>query len=232
MINKKPLPGTTAENQEAVCPFLGLPEDPQTSLAYPSSWNVCHHARPPLSPNINFQQSFCFSENYITCPVYTRTGRGPLPTAIRFPISKLPFYKRTFFPLVVGGLLVIFGILGTLWGIQDSRNHGGNLPLITASATPSVTKVVLPTNTISFTATPVPPTKTATPTLSLTITPTGPTVRPTDTLWPSLTRTPTPTSTVTPTATALPSATGTIVPTSTLLPTDTHWLQPTPTITP
>jgi hypothetical protein len=231
MSNVKSLPRNTAEDPEQVCPFLGLPEDSQTSLAYPSSWNVCHHTRPPATPNLDFQQSFCFCEDYITCPIYSRVGREPLPVAIRFPVSQPPFYKRTIFQLMIGAVLLLFGILGTLWGINDNRSHGGNPALATASSTPSITKLVLPTHTIPFTDTPVPPTLTSTPTLTLTSTPTGSTIHPTDTLWPSLTLTPTSTSMPTHTATGLPQPTATFIPTWTPRPTDTHWLSLTPTIT-
>ena len=214
----KPFPGVAAENQEGSCPFLGLPEDSQTSLAYPSSWNVCHHTKPTGTPNLDFQQSFCFSGNHINCPVYSRVGRAPLPTGIRFQAGKLPIQKRAFFPALVGGILLLLGIIGIMWGIQDSHKNGGNLLAKNDSYTPSLTELILPTNTIPFTDTPVPPTLTATPTISLTSTPTGPTVHPTDTLWPSLTRTRTLTPLPTRTATMLPTATATLLPTSTPSP--------------
>ena len=219
----KTLPGTARGEREEVCPFLGLPEDSQTSLSYPSSWNVCHHSKPVAAPSLDFQQSFCFSKNHSNCPVYTRTGRAPMPSGIRFQASKPPIQKRLLFSILAGGVLLILAVTGVVWAIQDSRNHGGNLPVATESATPTVTKGSSPTATLPFTDTPAPATLTATPTLSLTSTPTGSSTRPTDTLWPSLT--PTRTATVKPTRTpsALPTATATFLPTATLSPTVTHW---------
>lgn len=186
-----------------MCPFLGLAQDSQTSLSYPSSWNVCHHAKPVGTPNLNFQRSFCFSKNHCTCPVFSRLERMPLPTGIRFQFRKPPIQKRLILFLSIGGVILVLGIIGIVWGTQDRRNHNGNLPAHLVSPSPTATTAILPTDTMSFTATPVPPTLTALPTLTLTSTPTGPTTRPTDTLWPTPTRTRTPTGA----ATRLPTTT-------------------------
>ncbi len=195
-----------------MCPFLGLSQDSQTALSYPSSWNVCHHTKPAGTPNLHFQQSFCFSKNHCTCPVYTRLERYPLPSGIRFPVSKPTIQKRLILFLSIGGVILVLGIIGIAWGIQDRRNHNGSPSAQLVSPSPTVTMTILPTDTIPFTATPVPPTLTASPTLTLTSTPTRWTTPPTDTLWPTQTRTITPTSPPTRTATSLPSATATLPP--------------------
>ncbi len=188
-----------------MCPFIGLPQDSQTALSYPSSWNVCHHTTPAGTPNLHFQQSFCFSKNHCTCPVYTRLERYPLPSGIRFPVKKPPIQKRLILYLSIGGVVLALSIIGIVRGIEDGRNPNGSLSASLMSPTPTAVAAVVLTDTIPFTATPVPPTLTALPTQTLTSTPTGPTARPTDTRWPSPTRTPT--RTPTPTASSLPRAT-------------------------
>ena len=179
-----------------MCPFIGLAQDSQTSLSYPSSWNVCHHTKPAGTPNLHFQQSFCFSKNHCTCPVYTRLERYPLPTGIRFLVKKPPIQKRLILFLSIGGLVLALAIIGIVRGIQDHRNPNGSLSASLISPTPTALAAVVLTDTIPFTATTtLPPTLTALPTQTLTATPTGPTTHPTDTRWPSPTRTPTPTAT-------------------------------------
>jgi len=177
-----------------MCPFIGLPQDSQTALSYPSSWNVCHHTKPAGTPNLHFQQSFCFSKNHCTCPIYTRLERYPLPSGIRFPVKKLPIQKRLILYLSIGGVVLALAIIGIVRGIEDHRNPNGSLSASLISPTPTAMAAVVLTDTIPFTATPVPPTLTALPTQTLTSTPTGPTAHPTDTRWPSPTRTPTPTA--------------------------------------
>lgn len=219
----KSIQGIVVENQEEKCPFLGLTKDSQTSLSYPSSWNVCHHSKPVASPNIDSQQSFCFSENHLNCPVYNRIGRWPLPSSMRFPVSKPPVQKRVILYVLIGGVVVGLGLIGTLRGIQDRDKHAGSLPAKTLISIPSVTRVSLATDPVPSTDTPESPTLTATPTQPSTNTPTNLSSRPTDTLWPSRTPTRTPTFTPTRPPTILPSATSTFRPTWTPRPTDTRW---------
>jgi hypothetical protein len=188
-------PAVARAHQEDMCPFIGLAQDSQTSLSYPSSWNVCHHSKPAGTPNLHFQQSFCFSKNHCTCPVYTRLERYPLPTGIRFPARKPPIQNRLFLFLSIGGVVLSLAVIGIIWGIKDHRDPNGSLSANLISPTPTAVAAVVLTDTIPFTATPVPPTLTALPTQTLTATPTGSTTHPTDTRWPSPTRTPTPTAT-------------------------------------
>jgi len=220
----KSFPDIAEGDQQEFCPFLGLAQDSQTSLSYPSSWNVCHHTRPVGTPNLNFQKSFCFSRNHSTCPVYSRSERAPLPAGIRFPVGRIPAQKRLTLTLLIGAVVLILGVVGAVWEIQDRHNHNGSLSANLPSSTPTATQSVLPTGTLPFTDTPNPLTLTAVPTQTLTNSPTGPTTRPTDTRWPTLTPTLTPTASPTRTPTSLPSATATFLPTWTPRPTDTHWV--------
>ena len=202
----------TQENQDNLCPFIGLAQDSQTSLSYPSSWNVCHHTKPLGTPNLHFQQSFCFSAVHCTCPIYARLGREPLPSGIRFQVTRPPLPKRLTFSILIGGVVALLAIMGIVRVIHDSNKHGGGLPV--ASYTVSATRAILPTNTFKPSNTPpsntlVPPTLTAAPTQTLTSTPSGPTVHPTDTHWPSQTPTHTPTRLPTSTPTLPPVATAT-----------------------
>jgi hypothetical protein len=195
-------PAIASATHEDLCPFIGFPQDSQTALSYPSSWNICHHTKPAGTPNLHFQLSFCFKKNHCTCPVYTRLERYPLPTGIRFPVKKPPIQKRLMLALSMGGVVLALAIVGIVRGIQDHRNPNGSVSANLISPTPTAVAAIVLTDTIPFTSTPVPPTLTAVPTLTFTITPAGPTIHPTDTRWPSPTRSPSPTTTSLPPATA------------------------------
>ncbi len=55
------------------CPFLGLNEDPLTSLAYPSGANRCHRLEISVNVDLAHQSGFCLSDNYAKCDVYQQT---------------------------------------------------------------------------------------------------------------------------------------------------------------
>jgi hypothetical protein len=65
------------------CPYIGLHDDPGTSLAYCSSWNYCYHARPPASVLESHQGTACLNREYSHCPVYLSSGSKQLPSNLR-----------------------------------------------------------------------------------------------------------------------------------------------------
>jgi hypothetical protein len=67
----------------ARCPYVGLHDDPGTSLAYCSAWNYCYRARPPASVLISHQGKTCLTPEYICCPVYLSPEQGSLPASLR-----------------------------------------------------------------------------------------------------------------------------------------------------
>jgi hypothetical protein len=71
------------ENIELSCPHIGLLNDPQTSLAYPSEWNLCHRASPPIDPNYEHQRVYCLAVSYNSCPFFHKEPNTPLPDYIR-----------------------------------------------------------------------------------------------------------------------------------------------------
>jgi len=255
-----PFPEISGADPLVVCPFLGLAEDLQGSLSYPSPGNFCHRTRPYGTPNIDFQRSFCFSEAYSNCPVLTRTGRGPMPSDIRWQDDKPFVEKRILLLILIGGMLALFGIGVAFWKSQDHGGHGGNLQSTTVSLSLPATLPYLPTDTLPSTDTPatpafVPVTESATPftpvpTLSPTLTPTltftaSPTRRPVH-FYPTFTPTltfvfphaptstpPTPASTSTSVSTPVPTDTSvpTAAPTNTSAPTATSGTSETQTAT-
>ncbi len=52
------------------CPYLGLVDDAETALAYPSPWNCCFRHGAPVSVTLEHQRNYCLATAYVGCPVY------------------------------------------------------------------------------------------------------------------------------------------------------------------
>jgi LysM repeat protein len=65
------------------CPHLGLHNDPDTALAFPSERNCCHHADPVEPINFEHQSSHCFTAAHAHCPVFLRSIKEPLPVDLQ-----------------------------------------------------------------------------------------------------------------------------------------------------
>jgi hypothetical protein len=53
-----------------VCPFLGLKDDSDTALAYPSPANHCFRSNPPIAIKLDHQREFCLSGNHRLCGLF------------------------------------------------------------------------------------------------------------------------------------------------------------------
>jgi hypothetical protein len=89
------------------CPHLGLPEDPQTALAFPSPWNYCHHARPKAPVATTWQTEFCHSAGHTACPLLQQERRRPLPPEARSRVQHHHRHRRG----VLTVILVLAGIM-------------------------------------------------------------------------------------------------------------------------
>ncbi len=62
------------------CPYLGLSDDPNTRMLYPSLRGTCHATREPALLDANYQQEFCLSTTHEKCPVFLeRLAGNPAP---------------------------------------------------------------------------------------------------------------------------------------------------------
>ena len=134
------------------CPYLGLWDDADTSLAFPSVWNNCFRSHPPAIPKLKHQAEFCLSDNYRACPLFLSQQSMPLPKHLRAlsdPLKK----KRISFGRNLVILLVLAVIMLVLaWGYLSG---GSFAPLTIGTKTPtaSITAAPTSTNTPSLTAT-------------------------------------------------------------------------------
>ena len=203
-------PEIAEANHQDLCPFLGLAEDSQTSLSYPSAVNFCHRSRPYGTPKLNFQQSFCFSDNHSNCPVFIRTGRAPLPADMLFEADRPLPENRGILLWLIGGIVVLLALTGVIWGIQNRYIHGGSLFSILGNSSPTASPLPLATGTALFTNTPA-------VAISDTATPQPPSLTPTLESTSSPTQTPTSSPSYTPTSTRKIMVIPTIVPTKTFV---------------
>jgi LysM repeat protein len=93
------------------CPFIGLPDDRSTSLAYPSVWNYCYHAAPPTSIHVSHQAGTCLCPHYTECAIYRSTKSEPLPSPLR---GNLKLGVLKYRPLGAQGRSVLLLLLVTL----------------------------------------------------------------------------------------------------------------------
>ncbi len=127
---------SNASTTNRTCPSLGLMDDAETSLAFPSIWNCCYRGRPLAPPRLKYQEEFCLSEHHRECPLLLNEKAAPLPVHIRAQRSRVKRAKNTF----QSGLLVFLIIMGVIfvlvWGLW-SRGYLSPFGIEKATAIPS-----------------------------------------------------------------------------------------------
>lgn len=95
------------------CPFLGLKNDPRTSLAYATTANHCFHCQTPAIPTLEHQDGFCLSKNYPECSVYQQAETLEFPKQLRQTVTRL---KKESSPWRLVGPLIGLLVAGiVLW---------------------------------------------------------------------------------------------------------------------
>jgi len=72
----------------SICPYIGLKDDPTTSLHFPSQGNFCHHAKPISGIKAAHQENYCLTASHVRCPVYQAAVPIRFPAAIASPGSR------------------------------------------------------------------------------------------------------------------------------------------------
>ncbi len=157
-----------------LCPFLGLTDDPDTALSYPSAINRCHHAKPIAPINREHQVNACLNSNFTTCPVYLNNQVEPFPKEFGIGFAIQNRRKRWVRIVSFVGVAVVCVLLITLGKaivdnqtLQEKRESEAQALAIasltmnsaqileTETPTPAPTPIESPTPTI---ATPIPTT--------------------------------------------------------------------------
>jgi len=97
-----------------ICPYLGTPSDPKTSLAFPSASNCCHHCKPVAPVAFDHQKKYCLPGDYKTCPVIMQATDQVLPHNLQYVkrerfINKNVFLKTAFSIPALLAMVFIFG---------------------------------------------------------------------------------------------------------------------------
>ncbi len=233
----------------STCPYLGLLDDPEANLTYPSFENRCYATVARESIPLSEQAVFCLGGKSTSCPRYmalhgapaaTASTAAPLPppyipsapspeppawapapvAAAPYPGPIAPRRRDPSLAIILGGILLgLFLCTGALAGYFSLR------ALVTTALPPTPTAVaivVFPTSPTPTTAPPLTPIPAITPTLPITATPPLPTSE-----TPPLAPSPTPTTSL---DFSTPTPVVDIVPTPTFPPTPTP--RPSPSLTP
>jgi hypothetical protein len=146
------------------CPSLGLLDDAETSEAFPSIWNYCHHSRPIASPALKYQEGICLGGKYGECPVFLSQQAVPLPKHIR--LSRTTRQRNLLRKKLVLGLTALGIVLLLIWGLSSQvlffaapgiekatpPSFTIASPIATNSLLPTMTASALPTLTYTATA--------------------------------------------------------------------------------
>jgi hypothetical protein len=193
-----------------------LHDDPGTSLAYPSAWNYCYRAHPPVSVSVSHQVVACLSRKHEDCPVYLAEREGALPFGLRGS-STVPARNahrkpnRAIWIILLAALLLAgwwWGRPFFPWSAQPASTPAlvvvsKNVPSLTATVRVAWTNPALIITVKARTSTPR-----ASQTLEGTVSPSPATSTLTRTSVPSRT----PTATRTPTASRTPTIPSTLPP--------------------
>lgn len=143
--------------RQARCPYLGLTDDPETRLTFPSLRNACHRATPHEPVQLNHQSAFCLSGMHLQCPVYRGGSQAPLPVELR---AYAPTHNWR--NLAIGALVFIAALTAlTFFWIQTQLSARSSpatglpltqeKPLASRTATPSPFAPVAGTKTAAAT---------------------------------------------------------------------------------
>jgi len=106
-------------NGSQVCPYLGLSDDPETALYYPSPINHCNRAKPAFPVKSDYQRSCCLTATHSDCTVFQKDPGFPLPSDLRHRQPGSTHQKR--FKIRLWVVLLILGIIGLILWQSISR---------------------------------------------------------------------------------------------------------------
>jgi hypothetical protein len=142
------------------CPYLGLEDDAETSLAFPSIWNTCHRGRRGVSPSLKHQAEHCLSENHKNCVIFPNE-QATLPYHLRAVHSRATKPRRSPYKSLAFIFIGTLALAGVGWffltrGYISSTATEIPALTITALMTPPVTLTAVLTQppTLTMTATP------------------------------------------------------------------------------
>jgi hypothetical protein len=108
------------------CPFIGLSNDPDTVMAFPTHRNYCHRVKSAQPVRIDFQSTNCLSFAHRHCPVLLQQPTRSLPSSIAAQSEK----KQSTTVALSLAIAVIFMAIGLLlfggWQWASASNWFAN----------------------------------------------------------------------------------------------------------
>lgn len=112
-----------------ICPYLGLKDDPETSISYPSVSNVCIHSVNKVTPNLNYQKSVCLTIAYLDCIVYLSPDEKKMPESLQDLTGEKHRKKKGMIRFgLIFVILFLIGIAVIFRGQWSSRVEGLLMP--------------------------------------------------------------------------------------------------------
>jgi LysM repeat protein len=105
-----------------ICPYLGLTDDGQTALAFPSDWNHCYHCKPLVSIRLDHQRNYCLSPQHKSCLVYRQTAGGALPRELRNRGPARPLVRVALWKVILALFFLVL-VAGFLLGLAPPPDH-------------------------------------------------------------------------------------------------------------
>ena len=133
------------------CPALGLMDDSETSLGFPSNWNSCYRSRPISAPKLKHQEEFCLCEKYRECPIFLREQTAPLPKHIRAPRSRQTAKKiqaTLLISIIAIGLILVLAWGASNRGLLAALGIGKTNEIVPAIITPIIPATLPSTQTL------------------------------------------------------------------------------------
>lgn len=69
---------------DGVCPYLGVEDDPETAVAFPSPRNRCYRTAPPDAIKVSHQANHCLGSGHLACPIFLNAP-GTVSSAVIKP---------------------------------------------------------------------------------------------------------------------------------------------------
>jgi hypothetical protein len=163
MTSNDTTPEQPKEKLTKVCPYLGLLQDSQTALSFPSGSNLCYHAKPVASPSMEYQRLVCLkARQHTLCPVFTRSELAPLPPEVIGSSANIlmlgrPIRKRLLLPILLGVVVLILGGIGLWWLVNNPADRNPALPGSAFNPTPTTSANLLATEPFPVTDIPITP---------------------------------------------------------------------------
>jgi LysM repeat protein len=83
------------------CPYIGLQDDPETQVAFPSEINFCHHLKTPGPVSLEYQRTFCQSGRHILCEIFPEGHYTRLPARAQVVAGEGTLIRRPWLLTVV-----------------------------------------------------------------------------------------------------------------------------------